>query len=139
MNHHGNKQRKSGVTACTTVWQVRLQPPQWPLRWPSATGEGDGPLPKLVENPLSRGGHTHTHTHALEDGRWGHGGVGWGAKDVPCSVHRKMKPQTHTQTGRCAQVVGACQFFSLDVDAWKLGMVVADCLFIPKIVRCFRC
>ena len=58
MNHHGNKQRKSGVTACTTVWQVRLQPPQWPLRWPSATGEGDGPLPKLVENPLSRGGHT---------------------------------------------------------------------------------
>ena len=58
MNHHGNKQRKSGVTACTTVWQVRLQPPPVASSLAMRHWGGGWPPAKLVENPLSRGGHT---------------------------------------------------------------------------------
>ena len=68
MNHHGNKQRKSGVTACTTVRQVRLQPPpvasslairHWGGGWPPALlsgGNGNGGI-----GPFGTGGDTHTH------------------------------------------------------------------------------
>ena len=67
MNHHGNKQRKSGVTACTTVQQVRLQPPpvasslairHWGGGWPPALlsgGNGNGGI-----GPFGTGGDTHT-------------------------------------------------------------------------------
>ena len=69
MNHHGNKQRKSGVTACTTVRQVRLQPPpvasslairHWEGGWPPALlsgGNGNGGI-----GPFGTGGDTHTHS-----------------------------------------------------------------------------
>ena len=65
MNHHGNKQRKSGVTACTTVRQVRLQPPpvasslairHWGGGWPpalSSGGNGNGGI-----GPFGTGGDT---------------------------------------------------------------------------------
>ena len=69
MNHHGNKQRKSGVTACTTVRQVRLQPPPVASSLAIRHWEGDGPLhSKLLVTkvePLETGGDTHTHTLAL--------------------------------------------------------------------------
>ena len=81
MNHHGNKQRKSGVTACTTVQQVRLQPPpvasslairHWGGGWPPALlsgGNGNGGI-----GPFGTGGDTHTLSLSLKmpQGRQGH-------------------------------------------------------------------
>ena len=63
VNHHGNKQRKSGVTACTTVRQVRLQSPPVASSLAIRHWGGDGPLhSKLLVTkvePLDTGGDTH--------------------------------------------------------------------------------
>ena len=57
------KQRKGGPVESVCSAQVRLHGIMDGSSLAHAIHVPMGPLPKLVENPLSRGGHTHTHTH----------------------------------------------------------------------------
>ena len=66
MNHHGNKQRKSGVTACTTVRQVRLQPPPVASSLAIRHWGGGWPPAEVGWEPFVQGWtHTHTRTSHL--------------------------------------------------------------------------
>ena len=91
---------------------------------------------------------THSHTlwkMGVGGGFWGEGGLGGALKTF--HVQCVMKPQRHTHTDRSVRTGGRGVSVIFFVEAWKLGMVVADCMFIWKflhsgpegIVRCLRC
>ena len=90
MNHHGNKQRKSGVTACTTVRHVRLQPP--PVASSLAIRHCGGGWPP-----------------ALLSGGNGNGGI-------PGRCHRTQK-RVKTYKHTCDQ--STCQDSSREQTEWK--------------------
>ena len=67
-NHHGNKPGEVESQRGQKFRRYVCSPPQWPLRWPSAAGEGDGPQRELgkiggQDKLLETEGGTHTHTH----------------------------------------------------------------------------
>ena len=67
MNNHGNKPEEIGVTACDHGRYTGMISPSITRKSRVSSLVADSrscchPLPKLVENPLSRCGHTHTHT-----------------------------------------------------------------------------
>ena len=61
-----------------------------------------------------------------------------GAKDVAGSVHHSAEDQAR-HTDRSVRTGGRGVSVPFDVDVWKLGLVVADCLFIPMFFRSGDC
>ena len=66
--NHGNKPGEIGVTACDHGRYAGMMSPSITRKSRVSSLLADSrscchPLPKLVENPLSRCGHTHTHTY----------------------------------------------------------------------------